>query len=84
MGEQGTVWQRDETGELTAIDVVLGLTDGEMIEIVSGLGEEDEVLQFVPSMEDPFGPEWGDPGWEEFPEEEWIDDGVVYEEEFEC
>lgn len=73
---EGKVWQRAESGELVAIEVGLGLTDGEMIEITSGLKEADEVLEFVPgASEDMYGPGLG---WEEFPDdfdgEEWVDE----------
>lgn len=74
----GKVWQRDAEGELVSLDVELGLTDGEMIEIVSGVGESDEVLEFVPSLEDPYGDGWSDP-WEEYPEEEWVDEEAIEE-----
>lgn len=79
----GKVWHRDDAGELASIDVTLGLTDGKLIEIVSGLSEGDEVLEFVPSLENPGGPGWDGPGigWEEeYLEEDWVDGEEIIEE----
>lgn len=67
----GKVWQRDESGELAAIEVILGLTDGEHIEIISGLSETEEVLEFVPSLQEGL-PDWEGEG--EWSEEEWVED----------
>lgn len=67
----GKVWQRDEAGELTSIEVMLGLTDGDQIEIVSGLSEAEEVLEFVPSLQEEL-PEWEAEG--EWVEEEWVEE----------
>ncbi|WP_369070376.1 secretion protein HlyD [Kineococcus terrestris] len=56
----GSVWVLDEeTGEATETDVVLGLTDGEVVEVSGGVGEGTRVLQFVPGDDglavDPYG-----------------------------
>jgi multidrug efflux pump subunit AcrA (membrane-fusion protein) len=53
---QGTVYQLDEeTGEPVPVGVELGLRGPDTVEIKSGLEEGDEVLQFVPGVENPDG-----------------------------
>lgn len=44
----GKAWRYADTGELEEVEVTLGLTDGTMVEIISGLTDTDEVLEFVP------------------------------------
>lgn len=39
------VWKRDGEGTDKSIEVITGRTDGEMVEIVSGLSEGDEILK---------------------------------------
>ncbi|WP_432548692.1 efflux RND transporter periplasmic adaptor subunit [Kineococcus sp. SYSU DK004] len=55
----GTVWVLDEAGVPSETDVVLGLTDGEVVEVSGGVGEGTRVLQFVPGDDglavDPYG-----------------------------
>lgn len=55
----GNVWLIESAGaEPVVTPVVLGLTDGFLVEIVEGLAEGDQVLEFVPNSEplgDPYG-----------------------------
>lgn len=44
----GTVWSVDDSGNETEREVELGVTDGKIVEVVSGLEPGDEVLRFVP------------------------------------
>ncbi|GAA1845478.1 efflux RND transporter periplasmic adaptor subunit [Agromyces salentinus] len=46
--ETGVVWLVGEDGEGAEHPVTLGLTDGENVQILDGLAEGDQVLQFVP------------------------------------
>lgn len=46
--QRGNVWVLDEDGGNTEREVSLGLTDGEMVQVVEGLAEGDEILLFVP------------------------------------
>jgi membrane fusion protein (multidrug efflux system) len=48
----GTVWVVADGGEPEERPVVLGLTDGEQIEVRDGLAEGESVLQFVPVADD--------------------------------
>lgn len=50
--QQGNVWVVGEDGAEEVRTVVLGLTDGEQIEIREGLSEGEQVLQFVPVPDD--------------------------------
>ena len=55
----GVVYVMADTGTETETPVVLGLTDGENVEIREGLAEGTRVLQFVPGLQDldgSFGP----------------------------
>lgn len=45
---QGAVWQLNENGEEVRTEVELGVTDGKVVEIVSGLDADTEVLRYVP------------------------------------
>ena len=45
---QGAVWKLDENGKEIRTEVELGVTDGKIIEVVSGLKDETEILRFVP------------------------------------
>lgn len=45
---QGAVWRMDENGKEIRTEVELGVTDGKVIEVVSGLKAETEVLRYVP------------------------------------
>jgi len=56
----GIVYLPSDSGDPVEQPVELGLTDGVMIEIKSGLNEGDTVLEYVPS-EVPMYQE--DPGW---------------------
>lgn len=49
--QRGTVWKMGPDGRAKPTEVELGLTDGFMIEIKSGLAAGDEVLEFVPGTE---------------------------------
>lgn len=46
--ELGNVWVVGTDGEATERQVVLGLTDGEVVQVVEGLAVDEEVLQFIP------------------------------------
>ncbi len=60
--QHGTVWVLGPDGAQEERPVVLGLTDGEVVEIREGLAEGDEVLQFVPVPDDtPVDPVTGGP-----------------------
>jgi multidrug efflux pump subunit AcrA (membrane-fusion protein) len=50
--QQGNVWIVGADGRQEERPVVLGLTDGEQVEVREGLGEGDQVLQFVPVPDD--------------------------------
>ncbi|TYP90597.1 efflux RND transporter periplasmic adaptor subunit [Blastococcus xanthinilyticus] len=50
--QQGNVWVIGESGAEEQRSVVLGLTDGEQVEVREGLAEGDQVLQFVPVPDD--------------------------------
>ncbi|WP_130448776.1 efflux RND transporter periplasmic adaptor subunit [Zhihengliuella halotolerans] len=56
----GTVWSVDDSGNETERDVDLGVTDGKMVQVTSGLKPGDQVLRFVPGSD----PEL-EPGFEE-------------------
>lgn len=45
---EGAVWKLDENGEEIRTEVELGITDGKIIEVRSGLENETEILRFVP------------------------------------
>jgi len=47
-GGSGIVYLEDGEGGRTEREVVLGISDGTLVEVVSGLAEGDAVLQFVP------------------------------------
>lgn len=49
--DKGTVWVLDDNGEATERAVTLGLNDGAMVEVKSGLEEGEEVSEFVPGTE---------------------------------
>jgi biotin carboxyl carrier protein len=49
--QKGRVTVVSEDGERSEQDVALGLNDGEVVEVQSGLSEGDTVLQFVPGKE---------------------------------
>ncbi|NAZ77322.1 secretion protein HlyD [Kineococcus sp. T13] len=49
----GTVWVVGEDGSPVETDVTLGLTDGANVEVVQGLVEGAQVLQFVPGTDTP-------------------------------
>jgi macrolide-specific efflux system membrane fusion protein len=55
----GTVWVVAEDGAHEERAVTLGLNDGARVQIVDGVAEGDEVLQFVPS-DDPTDPTGGE------------------------
>lgn len=46
--EQGNVWVVDGADEPVEHAVTLGMTDGQVIQILDGLDEGDEVLEFIP------------------------------------
>lgn len=48
----GVVYRLAEDGTQAEVPVLLGLTDGEQVEIREGLAEGDRVLQFVPGLQD--------------------------------
>lgn len=58
---KGRVWVVGQDGVETPTDVELGLTDGSMVEVKSGIDESTQVLEFVPVQQDsaaqqgPFG-----------------------------
>lgn len=47
--QQGTVYLPSDDGTQTKAQVELGLTDGRLIEVKSGLSEGEEILEFTPS-----------------------------------
>lgn len=49
--ESGNVWVVAEDGTNTETAVKLGITDGSQVQIVEGLAEGDQVLQFVPGQD---------------------------------
>jgi membrane fusion protein, multidrug efflux system len=49
--ETGIVWAIGADGSAEEIEVELGLTDGEFVEIVSGLDEGETVMEFIPVSE---------------------------------
>ncbi|MCC9192936.1 secretion protein HlyD [Arthrobacter sp. zg-Y916] len=51
--QNGIVWVVGEEGSSEERPVVLGLTDGQLVEITEGLSEGEEVLLFVPGAEAP-------------------------------
>lgn len=62
-GEAGTVYALDDaTGEPTPIEVTLGLQGDGIVEIVDGLDEGQEILQFVPGVDNPDASMGGE-GW---------------------
>lgn len=48
---QGTVWTLNENGEQIKTEVKLGITDGKVVQIRSGLKEGTEVLRYVPGSD---------------------------------
>ena len=50
--QQGNVWVVGADGAQEERAVVLGLTDGDQVEVREGLAEGDQVLQFVPVPDD--------------------------------
>ena len=50
--QKGNVWVVDADGAQEERAVTLGLTDGEQVEVREGLGEGEQVLQFVPVPDD--------------------------------
>ena len=48
---QGAVWRLDENGKEIRTEVELGVTDGKIIEVISGLKAESEVLRYVPGSD---------------------------------
>ncbi|MGP4995947.1 efflux RND transporter periplasmic adaptor subunit [Glutamicibacter sp. BW77] len=48
---QGAVWRLDENGEEIRTEVELGVTDGKVIEVRSGLKADSEVLRYVPGSD---------------------------------
>lgn len=53
-GEVGTVYALEEsTGEPAPLEVTLGLRGDGVVEIVDGLEEGQQILQFVPGVDDP-------------------------------
>lgn len=63
--QTGNVWVVLPDGTQEQRTVGLGLTDGEQVQITSGLVEGDQVLQFIP-VGDVVNPEQGGPGGEVF------------------
>jgi len=61
----GNVWLvESEEAEPVVTPVVLGLTDGFMVEVVEGLSEGDQILEFIPNSEpQPGGPMGAEPGY---------------------
>jgi multidrug efflux pump subunit AcrA (membrane-fusion protein) len=60
--QQGNVWLVGADGAQEERAVVLGLTDGDQVEVREGLAEGDSVLLFVPVPDDtPQGPEMAGP-----------------------
>jgi membrane fusion protein (multidrug efflux system) len=60
--QQGNVWVVEDDGAQEERVVVLGLTDGEQMEVRQGLAEGEQVLQFVPVPDDtPIDPMTGEP-----------------------
>ena len=60
--QRGNVWVVGADGAEEERAVVLGLTDGDQVEVREGLAEGDQVLQFVPVPDDTLqGPEMAGP-----------------------
>jgi macrolide-specific efflux system membrane fusion protein len=53
LAETGNVWLPSETGEPEERAVGLGISDGKVVQITSGLAEGDMVLEFVPGAPAP-------------------------------
>lgn len=51
--ERGIAYRYGPDGEPVEVPLELGLSDGRVVEVRSGLAEGDEVLQFVPGAADP-------------------------------
>lgn len=49
--DTGTVWVTNEEGEPEEREVEIGLNDGSMVEVKSGLDEGEEIEEFVPGTE---------------------------------
>lgn len=63
-GTDGTVYVFDEaTGEPTPVPVTLGLRGDGVVEIVDGLEEGQEILQFVPGVDNPDSGIYGGGMW---------------------
>lgn len=63
-GTDGTVYVFDEaTGEPTPVPVTLGLRGEGVVQIVEGLQEGQEILQFVPGVDNPEGAMFGGGMW---------------------
>ncbi|MDO4792294.1 MAG: efflux RND transporter periplasmic adaptor subunit [Buchananella hordeovulneris] len=54
--QQGTVWVIGKDGRATPTEVQLGLTDGFLVEIKSGLEAGTEILEFVPGTDNELDP----------------------------
>lgn len=50
-GANGSVWVYDDKGEPVETKVVLGLSDGNLIEVKEGLKEGQAILEYVPGTE---------------------------------
>jgi pyruvate/2-oxoglutarate dehydrogenase complex dihydrolipoamide acyltransferase (E2) component len=55
--EEGRVWVASPDGEAVETPVRLGLSDGTVVEVVEGLEEGQEVLEFPPAPVDDEGPQ---------------------------
>lgn len=63
-GSEGTVYVMDEaTGEPTPVPVTLGLRGEGVVQIVDGLEEGQEILQFVPGVDNPDSGMYGGGMW---------------------
>ncbi|WP_414172242.1 hypothetical protein [Clavibacter tessellarius] len=53
LADTGNVWLASESGEPEERAVGLGISDGKVVQITSGLAEGDMVLEFVPGAPAP-------------------------------
>ncbi|MFB9775439.1 hypothetical protein [Brevibacterium otitidis] len=56
---EGSVWVIDEAGEQVETKVEIGLSDGEMVEIVKGLDEGQTIAAYVPGAQPEVNPDEG-------------------------
>ncbi|MDO5627351.1 MAG: HlyD family efflux transporter periplasmic adaptor subunit [Mobilicoccus sp.] len=60
---EGAVYVMGEGGEPERRDVTLGLRGDGVVEVTGGITEGEEILQFVPGVDNPEGDMYGGMGW---------------------